>query len=117
LAALVSPVQNIIFLTVNFFTLLVLIAQQPGQAGVQSRLSLSLWYYLCVDSKARQSANKFSKSQIRKFSDFGPSANVAICGFAICEPYIFFAGFAICVSSANPQIHNFPLYKYKRKLL
>ncbi len=41
LAALVSPVKNIIFLTVHFFTLLVPIAQQPGQAGVLGRLSLS----------------------------------------------------------------------------
>ncbi len=37
LAALVSPVQNIIF------TLLVHIAQQPGPAGVLGRLSLCLW--------------------------------------------------------------------------
>jgi hypothetical protein len=42
LAALVSPVQNIIFLTIHFFTLLVPIAQQPGQAGVLGRLSLYL---------------------------------------------------------------------------
>jgi hypothetical protein len=40
LAALVSPVQNIIILTAHFFTLFVLIAQQPGQAGVLGRLSL-----------------------------------------------------------------------------
>ncbi len=33
LAALVSPIQNITFLTVHFFTLLVPVAQQPGQAG------------------------------------------------------------------------------------
>jgi hypothetical protein len=43
LAALVSPVQNIIFLTVHFFTLLVSIAQQPEQAGVLGRLSLCIW--------------------------------------------------------------------------
>jgi hypothetical protein len=42
LAALVSPVQNIIFLTVHLFTLLVPFAQQPGQAGVLGRLSLCL---------------------------------------------------------------------------
>ncbi len=42
LAALVSPVQNIIFITVHFFTLLVPIARQPGQAVVLGRLSLSL---------------------------------------------------------------------------
>ncbi len=42
LASLVSPVQNIIFLPVLFFTLLVPIAQQPGQAGVLGRLSLYL---------------------------------------------------------------------------
>jgi hypothetical protein len=42
LAALVNPVQNIVFLPVQFFTLLVPIAQQPGQAGVLGRLSLYL---------------------------------------------------------------------------
>jgi hypothetical protein len=42
LAALVRPEQNIIFLPVLFFTLLVPIAQQPGQAGVLGRLSLCL---------------------------------------------------------------------------
>jgi hypothetical protein len=40
LDALVSPVQNIIFRTGQFFTLLVPTAQQPGQAGVLGRLSL-----------------------------------------------------------------------------
>ncbi len=35
--------------------------------------------------------NKFLKSQVRKFADLqnllcGPSTNVAICGFAVCEP-------------------------------
>jgi hypothetical protein len=43
LAALVSPVKNIIFVTVHFFTFLVPIAQQPGQPGVLGRLSLCLW--------------------------------------------------------------------------
>jgi hypothetical protein len=38
---LVSPVRGIIFLTVHFFTLFVLIAQQPGQAGLLGRLSLA----------------------------------------------------------------------------
>ncbi len=42
LSALVSPIQNIL-LTENFFTFLVSIAQQPGQAGVLVRLSLCLW--------------------------------------------------------------------------
>ncbi len=37
---LVSPVQNIIFLTAHFFTLSVPFAEQPGQAGVLGRLSL-----------------------------------------------------------------------------
>ncbi len=33
-------------------------------------------------------ANKFSKSQINKFSLIsGPSAKVAICGFAIVDPF------------------------------
>jgi hypothetical protein len=45
LAAKVSPVQHIIFLTVHFFTLLVPIAQQPigRQAGVLGRLYKYLW--------------------------------------------------------------------------
>ncbi len=48
LAALISPVQNIIFLTVHFFTL-VPIAQQPRQAAVLVRLSLCLWTrQMCV---------------------------------------------------------------------
>ncbi len=42
LAALVSPVQNIIFLNVHFFNLCVSMAQQPVQAIVQSRLSLNV---------------------------------------------------------------------------
>ncbi len=43
LSILVIPVPNIILLTANFFTDLVPIAQQPGQAGVLGRLSLCLW--------------------------------------------------------------------------
>jgi hypothetical protein len=43
LDALVSTVQNIIFLTIHFFTLSVPIAQQPGLAVVLGRLSLCLW--------------------------------------------------------------------------
>ncbi len=45
LGCLVSPVQNIIFLTERFFTLLVPIAQQPGQAVVFGRLSLCLFHW------------------------------------------------------------------------
>jgi hypothetical protein len=45
LAALVSPVQNMFFLTVHQFNVCVPIAQQPGQAVVRGRLSLNacLW--------------------------------------------------------------------------
>ncbi len=48
LVALVSPVQNIFFLTVQCFKLCVPIAQQPGQEVVQGRLSLhvSPWTHL-----------------------------------------------------------------------
>jgi hypothetical protein len=42
LAALVGPVQNIIFLTVHFFNSFVLISQQDGQAVVLGHLSLSM---------------------------------------------------------------------------
>jgi hypothetical protein len=42
LAALVGPVQNIVFLTVHFFYSFVPIAQQAGQAAVLGRLSLSM---------------------------------------------------------------------------
>ncbi len=45
LAALVGPVQNIVFLTVLYFNSFVPIAQQAGQAAVLGRLSFSkcLW--------------------------------------------------------------------------
>ncbi len=45
LAALVSPVQNIIFLAAHFFTLIVPIFRQPGQTVVLGRLSLCLWVW------------------------------------------------------------------------
>ncbi len=44
-----SPAQNIIFLIVHFFTLLVPIAQQPGQAVVLGHLSLCLWSVPCLN--------------------------------------------------------------------
>jgi hypothetical protein len=45
LAALVSPVQNIMFLTAHFFTLLVPSPMQnPVQTVVLGRLSLCLWF-------------------------------------------------------------------------
>jgi hypothetical protein len=40
LAALVGPVQNIIFLTIHFFALFVPITQQAGQAVMPGLLSL-----------------------------------------------------------------------------
>ncbi len=45
LAALVGPLQTILFLTVHYFNSLVPIAQKAGQAAVRGRLSLSvlLW--------------------------------------------------------------------------
>jgi hypothetical protein len=43
LAALISSVTNIIFLTAHFVTLLLPIAQQPGPSVVLGRLSLSCW--------------------------------------------------------------------------
>jgi hypothetical protein len=43
LAAVVSPMQLIIFITAHFYTLLVPITQQPGQAVVLGRQSLCLW--------------------------------------------------------------------------
>jgi len=42
LAALVGPVQNILFLTGHFFYSFETIAQQAGQAVVLGRLSLSM---------------------------------------------------------------------------
>ncbi len=57
LAALVSPaVRNIIFLTGHFFTFLVPIAQQPGQAGVLGRLSLCLWVCFTIYCSKYQQA-------------------------------------------------------------
>ena len=49
LHALVGPVQNICFLTVQDFKSFVPIAQQAGQAIVLGRLSLSKYVFL-VDS-------------------------------------------------------------------
>jgi hypothetical protein len=52
----------------------------------------------CIqNTKGGRSANKFCKTQIRKFADFnifiyslcGPSANVTLSGFAICGPNSF----------------------------
>jgi hypothetical protein len=43
LAALVSPVQDISYLTAPFFTFLIPIALQPWQSVVQGRLSLCLF--------------------------------------------------------------------------
>jgi hypothetical protein len=45
LTSVVGPVQNIFFLTVQYFYSFVLITQQAGQAAVLGRLSLSvcLW--------------------------------------------------------------------------
>jgi hypothetical protein len=43
LSALVSLVQNIIFLTAHLFILLVPIDQQPGQVVELGRLTLCLW--------------------------------------------------------------------------
>ncbi len=45
LAALSSSVQNIFFLAVHFFTSLVPILQQAGQAVVPGRLSLNMCLY------------------------------------------------------------------------
>jgi hypothetical protein len=49
LSTVVSQLQNIIFLTAHFFTVLGLIAQQAWQATMLGRLSLSvcLWSTLC----------------------------------------------------------------------
>jgi hypothetical protein len=56
LAALVSPVQNITFFTALFFTILVPIAQQPGQAVVLGRLSLCLcWHQIPPPPKKKPS--------------------------------------------------------------
>ncbi len=59
LTALFSQLQNIIHFTVHFFTLLVPIAQQPGQAGVLGRLSLYLNYsvYSVLPSKVAPREN------------------------------------------------------------
>ncbi len=47
MAALVSPVQHIFFLTVTFFILFVLTAQQAGQAVVPGRQSL-----ICISGRS-----------------------------------------------------------------
>jgi hypothetical protein len=45
LAALVSPVQNIFFLTLQYFNSFVPIAQQAEQTVVPGRLSLNMWLW------------------------------------------------------------------------
>ncbi len=45
-AALVSPVQNIYFLTVHYINLCVLIAQQAGHEAVLGRLSFSMFLWV-----------------------------------------------------------------------
>ena len=53
LAALVGTVQNIFFLTVDYFNYFFPIAQQAGQAAVLGRLSLSicLWLFSSAPEK------------------------------------------------------------------
>ncbi len=68
LAALVSPVQNIIFL-IHFFTLSVPFAEQPGQAGLLGRLSLCLCSQPKVFNSIAQFFLLFAHKQIlTKFS-------------------------------------------------
>jgi hypothetical protein len=56
--------------------------REGGEGGL-----VDLFVYFAVEDGPK---NKFRKSQIRKFADSkkfyicGPSASVAICGFAIC---------------------------------
>jgi hypothetical protein len=47
LSALVSPVQNMFFLTI-YFNLRVSIAQQPGQVAVHGRTSLNVCLRQCL---------------------------------------------------------------------
>jgi hypothetical protein len=46
LAAIVGPIQNILFLTVHYIQFLCPIVQQAGQAAVLGRLSLSMGLWL-----------------------------------------------------------------------
>ncbi len=48
LAAFVSTVQNIVFLTVHYFASFVTIAQQAGQAVVLRHLSLNMCLCICI---------------------------------------------------------------------
>jgi hypothetical protein len=56
LAALVSPVQNILFLIVHYFNAFFPIAQRARQAAVLARLSLSmcLWFSHPVPAPIRE---------------------------------------------------------------
>ncbi len=47
LAALVDPVQNILFLAAHYFTSFILIAQQTRQAVVTRRLSFNMFLRFC----------------------------------------------------------------------
>jgi hypothetical protein len=57
LAALVSPVQNIFFLTIHYFNICILIAQQLGQAVVQGRLSLNVCQVRAVNHTDSRNLN------------------------------------------------------------
>jgi hypothetical protein len=60
---LLSPVQNIVFLTAHYFTSYGFIAQQAGQAVVPRHLSLNrcLWLVF-IRSIAGKSTNRYSSS-------------------------------------------------------
>ncbi len=62
-----------------------------------------------TDTSGR-SANKFRKSS-NNWLICGPSQNVTLCRFAICEPNLFVIS-GLLKTSASPQIHTFFPHKY-----
>ncbi len=77
---------------------------------------------LIFNSKDGQFANKFRKSQIRKFadlnlSDLGPSTIVAIRRFLFCDLRIYTLRTPLFFADLKfRQIHNFYPYIYKLKI-
>ncbi len=107
LDALVSPEQNIFFLTVHFFTSFVLIAQQAGQAVVPCRLSHNkyLWFLVyreevkregCVRDTSghaalalldifRKGVNKYNKGTVSRNGYCFEGLKILISTFCVCD--------------------------------
>jgi hypothetical protein len=78
LAVLVSPVQNIFFLTVHYFNSLVPIAHQAGQTAVLDRLSLSMCLWMRSSRMVRASGCQCQSSNCLGFNDSIPASSETV---------------------------------------